>query len=1538
MSAPSAAPDVETTNWNAVKLLAAKHGIHLRPYEEPASSTEAHDGAVTAHDAAEEQDLGAGTPFRITAKRLEGGRIIYRFKYRGDAPAAAPAPAAAMPKSHSETAGLASLAQRGPEGADAADAKPRKNLKGSRSIPTLRALHLLAAGAGASRTPDMRSTRVEEEEREAGSQASAPDAAESGNADARREAPRAPGRTPLLPVSRGISDSPIELRAPPRRDGRLQGGDVLGAILGLREGIVDARSPRSGTSHSRASSDSGAASMPSTRLAATPFGQHLGINGAPATPNEFVRSPIPRMLELGEPLFDDMPAFSPSSRSPQHSQGSSPRRRRQQEGDSFSSSIRERVLREAQSFESTDSAATARASDEHVRPGALSSGGKSRAWGPLDDDEHAFARSSDPETLIFDVLQHYALSNDAQGSASSSNRSSLTPSVGSGSSGPSTESTSERSAQDATTSATCGDDPRFALWAVRDPENSEGGLVLCARSGRTAPAEVPTTGPSSTPQPDGKRRSTRVADAPNRNTARPRSASRTSKVPPPPSTVFPPPDRAFLIAATPTLMVAELTSEIDNRLLADFFYTYRTFITPSALLQLLTLRFRWAMTERVEPREEARRRIVRVRTYVVLKHWLLHFFEVDFLPDRQLRQQLTDWLNALGADPRLAARPADASIVRSLKNTVRSLKAQYQSMGMSALLMHDAGRRPSSHSVQHHRTASSSSGSVHDAGSPANTSVSSAGTQEHVDLDFSDASSDDVRQSPASGRPSGAGQRGNVQLNMAAATALGSPISPTVAGNSAHRHTLAPMIPQGPAPAPQQPPTLPSSQGAISRVFVNTVGRISRFKRVLGARGAHSGAFPAVRDTVGFEGLEFEANDSGDLLFIRGGLENFINFFGLRSDDDDDSGELLSSEDGSRPGHTSSDSAGLHESETSAPARSTPASSLDLSQGEADKLSPAHEAGLGIEGLDIADESLLGATSQAPLDTANLHSLELEHKQLELSSKNELLHHTTSAQTLRSQSTAGPPERGPLSAEERQPTIMSRAFDDGRLSMMSSASSMSARPNIVQIDDITDLSSDEDDGAVRRALRRLPGARDLRMAKHVHDLEPEPARSSFDTLASGYGRPIDARSVASFSSHGHASSLGHGSYAPSIIAMQQQRAADAALHPQVIGTVTTDLFDPDEALVGYELVKGFKLDDFDSDEEEAGDIEATLRRLEGVIDEDKQRQKALRVEKLWLESCARKAREDGDAPPAEHPADADVSDAEVDSVASVRALAPDSLNAAASSDSKTELDALLDAVAASSTRDTLAAQRSQLPAVKDSAPLPLGSPTRVVSQSGRRSTARAQQTPTLGVPRGVFQLPPVHHSFLLGATSETVARQLCLIEAELFKAVSWEELVSNDWKANVGEVLDWESFYQARVRRKTEARQRGQRVGEGAVEAIVARFNLACNWVASEIVLTQNVDERAAVVAKFIRVAFVSRARCGASSVEADTPARRNATSSPTLRRSRRSCSACSRRGSSACGARGPRSACGRCACCATSSRLRARCATSASCATPCAT
>lgn len=131
-----------------------------------------------------------------------------------------------------------------------------------------------------------------------------------------------------------------------------------------------------------------------------------------------------------------------------------------------------------------------------------------------------------------------------------------------------------------------------------------------------------------------------------------------------------------ILAATPSRLVAHITSPsfLDYELLSDFFLTFRAFLSPKDLVAYLISRLRWAVD-----RQDDFGRIVRVRTFVALRHWILNYFVDDFVPLYSLRVYFCDLVNSLHSD--LLARAdgggGDIKIVGELKKCWRRTCAQY---------------------------------------------------------------------------------------------------------------------------------------------------------------------------------------------------------------------------------------------------------------------------------------------------------------------------------------------------------------------------------------------------------------------------------------------------------------------------------------------------------------------------------------------------------------------------------------------------------------------------------------------------------------------------------------------------------------------------------------------------------------------------------------------------------------------------------------------------------------------------------------------
>jgi len=307
-----------------------------------------------------------------------------------------------------------------------------------------------------------------------------------------------------------------------------------------------------------------------------------------------------------------------------------------------------RLLREMQSFESGLTARQTendegRASSSHsdstvgqhqltrpasaikLRPDPVSPPGLAES--PLvEEDEQDEGQSLDPETLmhsrystdIFDVLQTYRgipLLEKVAETDSTVIKISLSSSE------------ANRNAP--------RDDPRFVIWGTLQAMDRDD---MSDTQDSATDLSASVISPPASAKARGKRSRGRPSDVPSF------SSAATSD------------ERRVILAATIERWIGQLTSDLDYDELLAFLLTYRTYIGPVDLCHLLICRFHWALQKAKSQDDERVRQVVRLRTFVALRYWLQTFFEIDFVPNRELRIILASWLNALIKDSVVKSR------------------------------------------------------------------------------------------------------------------------------------------------------------------------------------------------------------------------------------------------------------------------------------------------------------------------------------------------------------------------------------------------------------------------------------------------------------------------------------------------------------------------------------------------------------------------------------------------------------------------------------------------------------------------------------------------------------------------------------------------------------------------------------------------------------------------------------------------------------------------------------------------------------------
>ncbi|KAF9074396.1 ras guanine nucleotide exchange factor domain-containing protein [Rhodocollybia butyracea] len=984
-----------------------------------------------------------------------------------------------------------------------------------------------------------------------------------------------------------------------------------------------------------------------------------------------------------------------------------------------------------------------------------------------------------------------------------------------------------------------------------------------------------------------------------------------------------------LLAATIERWLAQLTSDLDYDELLNFFLTYRTYISALDLARLLMARFCWALGTR-SPASSATlsttgsaehegstdadsddivRRIVRVRTFVAFKYWLITFFTVDFVPNRELRLFVASHLNELGEELRELQKDVckcagdlgkeqteremgmsrgaiidGVSIVKKLKKVAKDCKQLYTHNNVTTPAISQAQSAPSQSQPQSSRkSVSLSRGDENGADNrkehlfgakfaEATRKLSAASATNPTDTDDSDVDLDFLSDEPVPSMvtPFSGAPVNNVNLGGASTLNLSPTLSPPGPG-SIPLSSFSILQRTDHAPGPEGFTHIGSSMSsgiysantngpiphnALSRVLVKTLGRLGRWKRVLNSGGVAHGAnmhrsmatsgLGKSHPGIGFTRMAaacadvsaFDVEltlDSSDLLSSSEGVESYL--------------RLVETQKTSLKKHVQEPPAStikppkVHTSLSvsnptplpSAPpaAASSSASPMAIAPAE-EKISPRQSVAIPLGQTINLDPSESPVQAALPEDDQSFsdRSAVLQHRH---STADTVSDYGIVTNVYEAQDSVWSVNEGPLdtaSSRESRATLATRRTS-GTSSTDSfgepiSANRASARfpaftsPwqfDVVSLDELSDNSSDERTGnavttptmppGLRRPPRRLPLRREFEFLERPETVSSMGiiSRSSIVSASSASGQSTVSRASTSSAIGG----LGGG------IQQWQMNALKDSL----------------------------------TDDEEPGDVDEALKRLEGQINPQKQLEKVSKVNG-WVQTIRQRlaAGDYSDEEPMY--SDDDEADIEDEDHASVdSASSPSSQNA---DPSTTLSDVEAEAPVVTRTDQVASPARSTdaKPALEDVVPLEILQ-SRVSSEQPSTTPERVSVTSKFVDPG-----PKAHRSFVLMFKAEDLAQHFAMIDRELFMTIKFEELLLDDWMyCEEVDALEWAQFLKDRARWKAESRWPEKTSALGAVRA---RFNLMVNFTISEIVLT-NQAERPYVFSKFLRIAWKSYQR-----------------------------------------------------------------------------
>lgn len=145
----------------------------------------------------------------------------------------------------------------------------------------------------------------------------------------------------------------------------------------------------------------------------------------------------------------------------------------------------------------------------------------------------------------------------------------------------------------------------------------------------------------------------------------------------------------FINHATLKALIVQLTSPevIDYNLICDFFLTFRTFTDSHTVLNLLLTRLIWALQYINTQAEETQHigQLVLLRTFVVLRHWILNYFLDDFDFDPKLGDTFVYFMNLITNESNLVREDMvfERKIITDLKTHWISKISEFYSTTLS---------------------------------------------------------------------------------------------------------------------------------------------------------------------------------------------------------------------------------------------------------------------------------------------------------------------------------------------------------------------------------------------------------------------------------------------------------------------------------------------------------------------------------------------------------------------------------------------------------------------------------------------------------------------------------------------------------------------------------------------------------------------------------------------------------------------------------------------------------------------------------------